>query len=59
MVMKKKRYVMPHIMVEKFLPENPLAAGSFQSDEPGAKPGDMFDEEFEEGENVDYDSYHI
>ena len=57
--MKRKRYVTPHLVVERLSPEVQLAAGSFQSDEPGAKPGDMFEEDFEENEDFDNESYHI
>ena len=57
--MKMKEYVTPHIVVEGLSPEVHLAAGSFQSDEPGAKPGDMFEEDFEENEDFDNESYPI
>ena len=57
--MKRKEYVTPHLVVERISPEDHLAAGSFQSDEPGAKPGDMFEEDFEENEDFDNESYHI
>ncbi len=57
--MKRKEYVTPHIVVEGLSPEVHLAAGSFQSDEPGAKPGDMFEEDFEENEDFDNESYPI
>ena len=58
-MMKRKKYITPHVVVEQLLPEVYLAAGSFQSDEPGAKPGDMFEEDFEENEDFDNESYHI
>ena len=58
-MMKRKKYITPHIVAEQLLPEVHLAAGSFQSDEPGAKPGDMFEEDFEENEHFDNESYHI
>ncbi len=57
--MKRKEYVTPHLVVERISLEVHLAAGSFQSDEPGAKPGDMFEEDFEENEDFDNESYHI
>ena len=57
--MKRKEYVTPHLVVERISPEVHLAAGSFQSDEPGAKPGDMFEEDFEENEDFDNESYPI
>ncbi len=57
--MKRKEYVTPHVVVEGLSPEVHLAAGSFQSDEPGAKPGDMFEEDFEENEDFDNESYPI
>jgi hypothetical protein len=57
--MKRKEYVTPQLVEERISPEVHLAAGSFQSDEPGAKPGDMFDEDFEENEDFDNESYHI
>ena len=57
--MKRKEYVTPHLVVERISPEVHLAAGSFQSDEPGAKPGDMFEEDVEENEDFDNESYHI
>ena len=57
--MKRKEYVTPHLVVEGLSPEVHLAAGSFQSDEPGAKPGDMFEEDFEENEDFDNESYPI
>ena len=57
--MKRKKYITPHIVVERISPEVHLAAGSFQSDEHGAKPGDMFEEDFEENEDFDNESYHI
>ena len=57
--MKRKKYITPHIVAEQLLPEVHLAAGSFQSDEPGARPGDMFEEDFEENEDFDNESYHI
>ncbi|MFC2489050.1 MAG: hypothetical protein ACFNVK_02945 [Prevotella sp.] len=57
--MKRKEYVTPHIVVEGLSPEVHLAAGSFQSDEPGAKPGDMFEEDLEENEDFDNESYPI
>ena len=57
--MKRKEYGTPHIVVERLSPEVHLAAGSFQSDEPGAKPGDMFEEDFEENEDFDNESYPI
>jgi len=57
--MKRKEYVTPHIVVERLSPEVHLAVGSFQSDEPGAKPGDMFEEDFEENEDFDNESYPI
>ena len=58
-MMKRKKYITPHIVAEQLLPEGFLAAGSFQSDEPGAKPGDMFEEDFEENEDFDNEIYHI
>ena len=57
--MKRKEYVTPHIVVEGLSPEVHLAAGSFQSDEPGANPGDMFEEDLEENEDFDNESYPI
>ena len=57
--MKRKKYITPHIVVEQLLPEAHLAAGSFQSDEPGAKPGDIYEEEFDENEDFDNESDHI
>ena len=57
--MKRKEYITPHLVVERISPEVHLAAGSFQSDEPGAKPGDMFEEDFEENEDFNNESYHI
>ena len=57
--MKRKEYVTPHLVVERLSPEVHLAAGSFQSDEPGAKPGDMFEEDLEENEDFDNESYPI
>ena len=57
--MKRKEYVTQHIVVEGLSPEVHLAAGSFQSDEPGAKPGDMFEEDLEENEDFDNESYPI
>ena len=57
--MKRKEYVTPHLVVERISPEVHLAAGSFQSDEPGAKPGDMFEEDLEENEDFDNESYPI
>lgn len=57
--MKRKKYITPHIVVERISSEVHLAAGSFQSDEPGAKPGDIYEEEFDENEEFDNESYHI
>jgi len=57
--MKRKKYTAPHIVGEQLCPEARWAAASFQSDEPGAKPGDMFEEDFEENEDFDNESYHI
>ena len=57
--MKRKKYITPHSVAEQLLPEVHLAAGSFQSDEPGAKPGDIYEEEFDENEDFDNESYHI
>ena len=57
--MKRKEYVTPHIVVEGLSPEVHLAAGSFQSDEPGAKPGDMFEVDLEENVDFDNESYPI
>ena len=44
--MKKKKYITPCVQLEQLAIETHLAAGSFQSDEPGAKPGNGFDDEF-------------
>lgn len=53
--MKKKKYITPCVQIEKLAIETHLAAGSFQSDEPGAKSGNVFDDEFDVDEDYDYE----
>ena len=53
--MKKKKYITPCVQLEQLAIETQLAAGSFQSDEPGAKPGNGFDDEFDVDEDYDYE----
>ena len=51
--MKKKKYITPCVQLEQLAIETHLAAGSFQAEEPGAKPSEEFDEEFDVDENFD------
>lgn len=51
--MKKKKYITPCVLMELLTIETHLAAGSFQAEEPGAKPSEEFDEEFDVDENFD------
>jgi len=53
--MKKKKYITPCVQLEQLAIETHLAAGSFQSDEPGAKSGNVFDEEFDVDEDYEYE----
>ena len=53
--MKKKKYITPCVQLEQLAIETYLAAGSFQAEEPGAKPGNGFDEEFDVEEDYDYE----
>lgn len=53
--MKKKKYITPCVQLEQLAIEKHLAAGSYQAEEPGAKPGNVFDEEFDVDEDYDYE----
>jgi hypothetical protein len=53
--MKKKKYITPCVQLEQLAIETHLAAGSFQSDEAGAKSGNVFDEEFDVDEDYEYE----
>ncbi|WP_281724047.1 hypothetical protein [Hoylesella shahii] len=53
--MKKKKYIMPRVLMLKLTIETQLAAGSWQSDEPGAKSDNSFGEDIypdEDGGNT-------
>ena len=52
--MKKKKYIMPRVLTLDVTIEKHLAAGSWQSDEPGAKTGDSFEEELNAEEDADF-----
>ena len=52
--MKKKKYIMPRVLTLDVTIEKHLAAGSWESDEPGAKPGDSFEEELNAEEDADF-----
>ena len=53
--MKKKKYITPCVQLEQLAIETHLAAGSFQSDEPGAKAGNVVDEECDVDEDYEYE----
>ena len=53
--MKKKKYITPCVQLEQLAIETHLAAGSFQAEEPGAKPGNGFDDELDLDEDYDYE----
>jgi len=51
--MKKKKYIVPRVLMLQMAINTHLAAGSFQANEPGAKQGDTFDEELYVEEEFD------
>ena len=53
--MKKKKYITPCVQIEQLAIETHLTAGSYQAEEPGAKPGNVFDEEFDVEEDYEYE----
>ena len=52
--MKKKKYIMPRVLMLSLVVDTNFTAGSWQSDEPGAKAGDSFEEEFNADEDADF-----
>lgn len=53
--MKKKKYITPCVQLEQLAIEKHLTAGSYQAEEPGAKSGNVFDEEIDVDEDYDYE----
>lgn len=53
--MKKKKYITPCVQLEQLAIGTHLTAGSYQAEEPGAKPGNGFDEEFDVDEDYEYE----
>lgn len=49
--MKKKKYIMPRVLTLDVTIEKHLAAGSWQSDEPGAKSNNSFEEQINPNED--------
>ena len=52
--MKKKKYIMPRVLTLDVTIEKHLAAGSWQSDEPGAKSNNSFEEQINPNEDGVY-----
>ncbi|MBF1590246.1 MAG: hypothetical protein HXO19_03880 [Prevotella shahii] len=49
--MKKKKYIMPRVLMVSLVVDTNFTAGSWQSDEPGAKSNNSFEEQINPNED--------